>query len=174
MEEEEIRKILQIILENLKGREFIWRIEGSVNLWIQGIKTSVLDLDITTNDKGIKIFRRVLKKYIIKDFFSQKIKGSSLICNFNGFEVEINSYGDRESNMFDKTKKISWGSMFVPILPMKYAKKFYEFRNDKEKVNLISKYLLRTNREKFSSKRLKRRLKEIENGISKAKNKAIK
>ena len=54
-------------------------------------------------------------------------------------EIEINSYGDRKSDMFDKTAKIFWRNLFVPILPLKYAKKFYEAKDYKEKVNLINK-----------------------------------
>ncbi len=141
MNEENIKEILHIILDSLQGKEFIWRLEGSANLRIQGIEVSIRDLDITTNEKGIEIFRNTLKKYIIKDFFSQKIKGHSIICNINGFEIEINAYGDKELKMFDKTKKILWNDLEIPILPLKYAKKFYEFINYKDKVDLISKYL---------------------------------
>ena len=141
MEEQNIKEILQIILDNLQGKEFIWMIEGSANLKIQGVEVFVQDLDITTNNEGIKIFRHALKKYIVKDFFSQKIKGHSIICNINNFEIEINSYGNRELESFDKTEKIFWKGLQIPILPMKYAKKFYELINCKEKVNLISKYL---------------------------------
>lgn len=141
MEEKNIKEILQIILDSLQGKEFIWRLEGSANLKIQGVDVSVNDLDITTNDDGIKIFRGALKKFIVKDFFSQKINGLSLVCNINDFEVEINSYGDRKLDMFDKTEKILWQNLQIPILPLKYAKKFYELIKRKEKVDLITKYL---------------------------------
>lgn len=43
--------------------------------------------------------------------------------------------------MLDKTKKIIWKDLQIPILPLGYAKKFYELINRKEKVDLISKYL---------------------------------
>ena len=44
--------------------------------------------------------------------------------------------------MFNKTKKILWNDLQIPVLPLEYAKKFYELINRKEKVDLISKYLL--------------------------------
>jgi len=141
MDEQNIKEILQIIIDSLQGKEFIWRLEGSANLKIQYIDVSVRDLDITTNDDGIKIFKNALKEYVVKDFFSQKINGLSLACDINGFEVEINSYGDPRLDMFDKTKKILWKNLQVPILPLEYAKKFYELINRKEKVDLISKHL---------------------------------
>ena len=141
MNEKNIKEILQIILDNLQGKKFIWRLEGGANLKIQGVEVTVQDLDITTNDEGIEIFRNALKKYIVKDFFSQKINGRSIVCDMNNFEIEINSYGDRELDMFDKTEKILWNDLKIPILPLEYAKKFYELINRKEKVDLISKYL---------------------------------
>ncbi|MCD6149663.1 hypothetical protein J7J13_02665 [bacterium] len=141
MNEKDIQEILQIILDSLQGKEFIWRLEGSANLKIQGVDVSVRDLDITTNDEGIEIFRNALKKYTVKDFFSQKINGRSIVCDINNFEVEINSYGDRQLDMFNKTKKILWNDLQIPILPLEYAKKFYELINRKEKVDLISRYL---------------------------------
>lgn len=141
MEERDIYEILKIILNSIKKESFTWRLEGSANLKIQGIDTPISDLDISTNDEGIRIFRKALKKYVIKDFLSRKINGLSLICNINGFEVEINSYGDRELDMFDKTKKIKWKGLEIPILPLEDAKRFYELINRERKVKLIEKYL---------------------------------
>ncbi len=141
MNEQNIKEILQIILDGLQGKEFIWRLEGSANLRIQNVEVSVQDLDIATNNEGIEIFRNALKKFIVKDFFSQKINGRSLVCDINGFEVEINSYGDRELDMFDRTEKILWNDLQIHILPLEYAKKFYELIDRKEKVALISKHL---------------------------------
>jgi len=141
MDEQNIKEILQILLDSLQDKEFIWRLEGSANLKIQGVDVSIGDLDITTNEGGIKIFRNALKKFIVKDFFSQKINGRLLVCDINGFKIEINSYGDRKLDMFDKTEKILWNDLQIPILPLEYAKKFYELINRKEKVDLISKYL---------------------------------
>jgi len=141
MNEQNIKEILQIILENIKDKEFVWRLEGSVNLKIQGVDVLVQDLDITTDDDGIKIFKKVLNKFIIREFFNQKVNGYSLVCNINNFEVEINSYRDKEKNMFDKNEKRLWNDLQITILPLKYAKKFYEFINYKQKVDLITKYL---------------------------------
>ncbi len=141
MDEKNVIEILSIILNELKGKEFTWRIEGSANLMIQGVSVPIRDLDITTNDEGIEIFRDVLNKYLVRDFFNKKVNGLSLVYDINGFEVEVNSYGDREKNMFDKVKNILWHELDIPILPLKYAKMFYEAIGQKEKVDLISNYL---------------------------------
>ena len=141
MNDKQIHDLLKLILNKLGGQQFNWHLEGSANLKIQGVDVSVGDLDITTDDEGIEIFRLALKKYIVRDFFSPKVGGLSLVCDIDGFEVEINSYGDRKVDMFDKTKKISWKNLSVSTLPLLYAKKFYQDINRPEKVELIEKYL---------------------------------
>lgn len=141
MDEQDIKGILQIILDSLQGKEVKWHLAGSANLKVQGVDVSVRDLDITTNDDGIVIFRNALKKFIVKDFFNPKINSNSLVCDIHGFEVEVNSYNDEELLFLDKTEKIFWNDLQIPIIPLKHAKKFYELINRKEKVDLISKYL---------------------------------
>jgi hypothetical protein len=141
MDETDIYKVLKIILDKLGSKRFNWRLEGSANLKLQGITTEVRDLDITTDDDGIKVFRDFLKEYIVKDFFSTKLEGMSIICYIKGFEVEINSYGDRKKRMLDKTKIIQWKGLDVPSLPLKYAREFYSLIGRQDKVKLIDEAL---------------------------------
>ncbi|MFA5061294.1 MAG: hypothetical protein WC494_03190 [Candidatus Pacearchaeota archaeon] len=141
MEEKDIREVLKITLERLRDKKPVWQLEGSANLMIQGLDVSIRDLDITTNEEGIEIFREALKDLITKDFYSDKIKGPSLICDINGFEVEINCYGDRDKNYFDEVRIINWGELEVPILPLECALEFYKSIGREEKVKLIEDYL---------------------------------
>ena len=106
MNQEDIKSILEIILNKLPRINFNWRLEGSANLLIQGIDVSVKDLDLTTDDEGINIFRSSLKNFQITDVYSEKIKGPSIIYNINGFEVEVNSYGDRKWDLFVVYRRI--------------------------------------------------------------------
>jgi hypothetical protein len=45
--------------------------------------------------------------------------------------------------MWDKIKIINWQGLSIPIIPLKYAKIFYQLINRQEKVELIEKYLNR-------------------------------
>jgi hypothetical protein len=141
MNEENLREVLETILDELSGTNFIWGLGGSANLKIQGIDVSVKDLDITTTDEGIKIFRKCLSQYIVKDSLNEKTNGPQLMCDINGIEVEINSYGDRELVMFDKTQKTIWEGLELTVLPLRYAREFYRMIGRSEKVEIISKYL---------------------------------
>lgn len=108
---------------------------------MQSLTVSVRDIDITTNNEGIFIFREVLKGHIRKDFFNEKIKANSLVCNIKNAELEINAYQDTKLNLFDKIKIKSWNGLNLPILPLESAKKFYEMIGRNEKVALIKNYL---------------------------------
>lgn len=68
------------------------------------------------------------------------IKSNSLIFDINGFEVEINSYDDDKLGMFENIEEISWNGLTIPILSLRFAKKFYELIGKKEKVELIINY----------------------------------
>ena len=140
MEENDIYDILKVILDLIKSKDFVWRLEGSANLRVQDVAVSVNDLDITTNNDGINLFRIFLKKFIVKDFYNEK-GWNSLKCYINGFEVEINSYNNKQFQMFNKIKRITWNGLVIPILPLKNAREFYRLIDRKEKVDLIEKYL---------------------------------
>ena len=141
MEEKDIKEILNIIFIHLKNKKFKWYIDGSANLRIQGIKISVNDFDITTNKRGIKIFRKCMKEYLIKDFYSEKIKGTSLLLDINGFTIEINSYGDRDKSFFNKRCFKNLEGLSVPLFPLENAKDFYESVGYGSKVKIISDFL---------------------------------
>ncbi|MBP8016793.1 hypothetical protein KAZ01_02185 [Candidatus Gracilibacteria bacterium] len=138
---QDVYKILKIITDTIKGKNIVWRLDGSANLLAQGIDTQVRDIDIDTTLEGMDIFENAFKKYITKDFYSERNKCRILIFDINGFELEINSYGDRKKDMWEKTKIINWQGLDVPIIPLKYAKIFYQLINRQEKVDLINKYL---------------------------------
>lgn len=143
MNKNNLIKILKIIVDRVQDINFVWRLEWSTNLKIQNIDTSIKDIDITTNDEWVSIFEKSLKDFVIESWFRTKTKWLGLICNIEWFDVEINSYWDRERNFFDKTEKIIRQWLEIPILPLKYAIVLYENIGRKDKVNLISKYLLK-------------------------------
>lgn len=141
MNETDVYKVLQTISDAIQDHDFIWRLDGSSNLLLQGVAVSVRDLDIATTKQGHDIFSAVLQQYVLKDYFKEEIKSNCLICDIFGFEVEILSGGRSELDMFDKIDIISWRGLQVPILPLIDAKRFYEFIGRQERVALIETYL---------------------------------
>ena len=141
MNDEELKEALEFICKRLENHSCTWRIEGSANLRVLGMNVSVNDLDITTNDEGIDVFRTVLQDVIVKDFFSSKLNGRSLICSVAGCEVEINAYGDRETDFFDEAVVFHWHGLRFPVLPLKFALEFYTSIGRQEKIDLIQEFL---------------------------------
>jgi hypothetical protein len=141
MNKQELMDLLKVVIKKLNGADFSWRLEGSANLLIQGVLVEVRDLDITTNKEGLDVFRRLLKEFILKDFFSEKTNGQVILCEINGFEVEINAYGDRPLEMLDRKKIIKWKGLDVPILPLQFALEYYKLIKREDKIKLIEYYL---------------------------------
>jgi hypothetical protein len=52
-------------------------------LLAQGIDTQVRDIDIDTTLEGMDIFENAFKKYITKDFYSERNKCRILIFDIN-------------------------------------------------------------------------------------------
>lgn len=143
MEDNDIYEILKFILIKIKDKKFTWRLEGSANLKIQGIDISVRDLDIATNKEGINIFRKLLREFIIEDYYKEEIKAESLICSIINSEVEVlnRNPDDKGLNMFNKIKIIKWKELQIPILPLEYALEFYKIIDKQDKVELIENHL---------------------------------
>lgn len=142
MDDKTLKKILELILNRIERKKIIWRLDGSSNLKVQGIDVTINDLDITTNEEGQKIFKEKLQEYVQEHHYSKKINGKTLICKINNVEVEINVYGDREKEHFNKIKKTIWQELTLPTMPLAQAKEFYEKIGRAEKVELIKKHLI--------------------------------
>ncbi len=141
MEEKDIKQLLKFILEKVNRENIVWRLEGSANLRVQGVRVKVNDLDLTTNEEGFEFFKKVLKDYTVKNFFNEKTNSYSLVCDVKDFEVEVGYCLSGELLMFDKVKELTWEGLKIPVLPLDSAKKFYESIGRKEKVDLITNHL---------------------------------
>ncbi|MFH1608067.1 MAG: hypothetical protein ABIA78_02945 [archaeon] len=142
MEEEDIYEILKIILGKIGDNEIVWRMEGSANLMIQGVDIKVNDLDITTKEDMKNKFRKIFKDFITKDYYNELFEAQILTLSLKGHEVEILCRRNNDVlNMFDEVKNVRWRGLTIPILPLKYASKFYRLINEPEKVEVIRKHL---------------------------------
>lgn len=146
MKDVEMREVLVKILKAIGSRRFIWRIEESAGLRVYGIDCDVRDIDITTNDEGIEVFREVLKEWIIEKSYNEE-KEHHLFCKIEGIEVEIHSclwgtatYGNKKSLMLEKTEKKIWKGLRLPVLPLSYARTFYKSIGKEDKVKMIEEF----------------------------------
>ncbi|MGM0439296.1 MAG: hypothetical protein ACQEP3_02595 [Patescibacteria group bacterium] len=140
MDETKAYKLLEIILEKIP-ENVRWHLDGSVNLLIQGVDLKPNDLDVTTDDKGIEVFRDVFNNFIVEDEYGEKVSGRTLRLELEEEEIEINSYEDKRLSKFDSVVEINWKDLKLPILPLKEAKDFYKQIKREEKVKLITNFL---------------------------------
>ncbi len=137
MDEKEVYRLLNKILQELEEVSLSWRLDGSVNLLVQGMDLKPNDLDIATNSKGLEIFYGLFKEFVVDDQLGEVASGRVLKLDIDGREVEINSYTDKELTKLDKIQFLNWKDLSLPVLPLKEAKKFYQKINREEKVKMI-------------------------------------
>ena len=147
MKEEDIYKLLKFIVQRLEGIDLDWRLDGSVNLLVQGIDLQPNDLDIATNDKGLEVFSSQFDEFISEEKLGMKFQGRSLLLEINGLEVEINSYEDDDLRKLNRIEYLSWKDLILPVLHLKEAEKFYKKIEREKKVKMIVDKL-KINREK--------------------------
>ena len=125
----------------LTSREtMLWRLNDSVNLYLQAVPISPMNLDIATNPSGFQKFEKVLKKYSPVKSYSEKAKVQSLKCRIANIDIEILSYEDNRAMLSDIIP-ISWSRLILPGISIKDARKFYEIIQNQERINIIDKFI---------------------------------
>ena len=117
-----------------------WRIDGSANLFLQGVPISPLDLDIATNPSGLTKFEKCLKRYNPIKTYSEKAKVRSLKCKIAEIDIEILCYEDNRA-MLSNIIPVTWSQLILPGISIQDARRFYEIIQDQEKINLIDKFV---------------------------------
>ena len=127
---------IRTIIEYLSRIEGKWRLDGSVNLLVQGMKVNPKDIDIAADD-----LVSVRKNFDVKkDYFSKERNCQTIELEIEGVAVEINFYID-ERAMFDKIEEVEYKGATFKVLPLKYAQMFYEIIGRKERVEEIKAFL---------------------------------
>ncbi len=141
MEDLELERALRTILYQLRTKNFPWRLEGSANLRVQGVPTAVNDIDIATNNDGLRLFRSCLEQYPLQEGYNDRIKAKFLLVTLGKTKVEILCYDDFALRKLDKTIFETWQGLSLPCLPLEGALEFYRQIHRLEKVELIQKQL---------------------------------
>jgi hypothetical protein len=141
MDKEKIIKILKTICKSIEKKDFEWRLDGSVNILVLGIDADPKDIDIRTWEKGIEIFRKCLKKYIVRDFYNEKKKAQSLILKILNEEVEINYYTDWDGDKNFHLEEIMWNDIKLKALSLRDLEKMYRNIGKIEAANKLKKVL---------------------------------
>jgi hypothetical protein len=140
MNDKTLYEILRTIVPKIPSGTS-WRLEGSTNLRVQGVQTTVNDVDIVTDN--LDIFREILSEYIQEDVYKKSIQSHVLVCEIQGCEVEILDYEQEEIRYLDKVQKQKFRDVDINILPLEYAKEFYTQIGRQSKVELINAHIQR-------------------------------
>ncbi len=143
MEEKEVHETLKFFLNKIHGKNLVWRLNGSTNLFVQGMKFSPKDIDITTNPEDYKKFKVIFKEFIKKEDFEKDKGWQFILLKIKGIELEIGYHREiyLSLDMLDKIKKVKFLDLNLNVLSLENSKKFYEIINDLKKIKIIEDFL---------------------------------
>lgn len=149
--------ILSLIAEKLEGIDYA--LIGSVNLYIQGSKINPRDIDILTTSEGIKKIDKIFNNYRTREIYFDKSEGRNSFRSFykiDGTEIEVlgnvnNAYRKPES--LKNRIYIKFGVIKLPCIPLADEMMTYKLMGRMNKVDMIEKFLQRSNRIKNPQKR---------------------
>jgi len=140
-EVEKIHSSLKEFLSCINEHNIGWRLEGSTNLLVQGMDLAPNDIDLAVDKKSFLALKDILSDYGFSEIYRQNINSSVLAGKILSCDFEILFYKDKKKRMLDKAEKINWQELWLNVLPLKHARKFYRLINQPDKVKLIEKHL---------------------------------
>ena len=144
------KEALKIIYFKLKDKKVKWAIIGSTNTALQGMNIAPNDLDIITNPDDLKIFKEVLKEYVVKPICKKPPykKGYpefyELKLNIEGIKVHI--IGEYDNDVY--YSRVSKGNIIlidldnlkIPCFTLEAEAQAYEETNRGNKAKLIKNF----------------------------------
>ena len=138
---EDFYEVIGIVYDSVKDLKINWHLNGSFNLIVHGLNVKVKDLDIETDEKGLRLFREKLKDFLQEDKYKKDIKAHSLLFDIEGVEVEVLAHDNPELAMINQFSIANVDDMKIPVLPLDKARKFYKIIGKNDKAELIDKHL---------------------------------
>ena len=133
---EDIQKILKLIISKVDSTKHVWAVVGSTNLALQGVNIEAHDIDILTTEKDVFKIEKILNQYITKSVrYTENGFFKSYFGKFqiNGVKVEImanlqtKQKGTNWSNKarLDKRIYIKYKNLTLPVIPLLEEYKAY-------------------------------------------------
>jgi len=141
MDESELKNLLAALVKATRNKPLLWRLEGSANLSVQGVKVSIDSLNIATNHDGLELFQECLVEHVPQLRYDEERKAHVLSCTIQNHQLEILAYHDTDLQMLGRIRLTAWQGLILPILPLELAKQFYEAVSKPEKAQLIQQYI---------------------------------
>lgn len=141
MDESELKSVLSVLVKATRNKPLLWRLEGSSNLLVQGVKTPINTLEVATNHDGIEIFQECLPEHIPQLRFDEEKQAHILSCTIHNQQLEILAYHNFDLQMLGRLRLTVWQGLLLPILPLEVAKKWYDALGKSEQAKLIQQHL---------------------------------
>jgi len=144
--------VLKIFYDQVSDKEIFWILSGSTSLYIQGVDILANDIDIITDEKGVKSLDKILSEYCIQ---KPEYSSTEEYCSYYGQYIINGVKIDLVGNFQYKMKDGSWSElrpkkkyfekeyngMSLLLLPLEVELKEYEELGKLNKVRKIKERL---------------------------------
>lgn len=117
-------------LQTIIPEKVSWRLDGDVNLVVQGVLVDLEYFDITTDQEGLEILSETYGPA------KSKQHGKYILITIQGVQIEVAAYDDG-LNLLKFAKPHVWFELQLTILPLNWAKVFYEKIPNQERIDLL-------------------------------------
>jgi hypothetical protein len=146
-------KVIQEIMNRLKGNAITWVVTGSLGMALQGVPVEIHDIDIQTDQNGAYEIEKRFAEYGIQSVHyleSERMRSHFGKLEIDGITVDI--MGDIQKRLDDQSWETSveieryrrWvevGEMRIPVLSLEYEYQAYLTLGRSDKAEMLRSWL---------------------------------
>ena len=140
MDEALFKSGLSIIFRTFRNPKFNLRMEGSANLYVQGITLMPNEIELVVDKQGYMAFKEAFAQYLVEEKEDEEKQQYKMLFYISSCPIGIIFYKNEELKMFERARTGYWQGLQLPVLPLKSARILYERINNRDKVNIIDQF----------------------------------
>lgn len=149
---DDLRRALHLILDRLAEREIPWALSGSAALFLNGMQVEVHDLDLTTDETGVRAIADALAEFVVTPpgwWETDKFASQFARLQVDGGQVDIvgrpfvvkRAEGTVALQPWSIRRNIAFEGRKLPIIPLEAQLIAYVMMERETKAGLIADHL---------------------------------
>lgn len=150
-------QVLLLLLEKIPPGKFLWALTGSAGLRLQGVDTTVHDLDLQTDADSVYLLEQRLAEYIqvaVHVWVTEHTRSLHGQAEVDGLQVELlgdvrhrspDGTWERPPDLSTVCRSVTWRGQHVPVLALTHEARAYEKMGRLDKASIIRSAIAREN-----------------------------
>lgn len=148
----ELHRALCIVLDRLAGQDIAWALAGSAALLLNGVQVEAHDLDLTTDESGVRAIADVLAEFVVTPvgwWETDEMASQFARLQVDGVQVDVigrpfivkRAEGTVAIRPWSIRHELDFEGRKLPIIPLEAALIAYAMMGREAKVQLIADHL---------------------------------